>query len=316
MWCFFCMIIGIIGNGNHSKRIQKILKNKKKIFIIYKPKAPNYFDKKEFDKIKKCKTIFITSPNKTHYFYIKKLWLNRYLFCEKPPVVKKNELIFLKSLSHKKIYFNFNFRFSMIAKIIANIKNYNLGKLIYINKIVTHGLALKDDYKKNWRSNKMSNQYGIFEMVLIHYLDLINYFYKVKKIKNLKMINISQNGTSYDTCKLSFEIGKNLVADFYATYSSPLYKKFLILFTNGYIEQIENKIFIYGPAKNLDKNGLFKKPKIIKQYKLNQTKDYQNSLEESIHYFLDHSDNKKTFNKKMFIKSLESTSLMINGKNY
>lgn len=310
------MIIGIIGNGNHSKRIQKILKDKNKKFIIYKPKAPKYFDKKEFEKIKNCKTVFITTPNKTHYLYIKKLWVNRYLFCEKPPVTKKNELKFLKTLSHKKIYFNFNYRFSMMAKIISDTKKYNLGELIYINKIATHGLALKNDYKKNWRSNIKNNQYGIFEMVLIHYLDLINYFYKVKKINDLKMNNISRNGTSYDTCKLSFEIGKNLIADFYATYSSPLYKKFLLLFTNGYIEQTENKFSVYGPAKNLDKNGLFKKPKVIKQYKMNHTEDYQNSLKESIHYFLDHSDNKKTFNKKMFVKSLECTSLMINGKNY
>ena len=309
------MTIGIIGDGNHSKRIQKILKKKKEKFFIYKPKAPKYYNKLEFQKIKNCKTIFITSPNKTHYFYIKKLWKNRYIFCEKPPVVNKNELKFLKSLNHKKIYFNFNFRFSIIAKIIGNIKKYNLGDLIYINKIATHGLALKNTYKRNWRSNKKNNQFGILEMVLIHYLDLINYFYDIQKINFLKTSNISQNGTSDDTCKLTVTFGKNSIADFYATYSSPLYKKFFLLFTNGYIEQVENKISVYGPAIHLNKQGLFKKPKIIKEYKVDQIKDYQDSLIESVHYFLNHANNKKTFIKKMFKKSIESTSLMINSKN-
>ena len=43
-----CMKIGIIGNGKHSKRLQKILNKKKLNFFVYKPKKPNYFDENEF----------------------------------------------------------------------------------------------------------------------------------------------------------------------------------------------------------------------------------------------------------------------------
>ena len=42
MWCFFYMKIGIIGNGRHSKKIQKILIKKKLDFYIYKPEKPKY----------------------------------------------------------------------------------------------------------------------------------------------------------------------------------------------------------------------------------------------------------------------------------
>ena len=49
MWRYFFMTIGIIGNGGHSKRIQKILKKKKLSFFIYKPKKPKYFNKTDFD---------------------------------------------------------------------------------------------------------------------------------------------------------------------------------------------------------------------------------------------------------------------------
>ena len=47
------MDIGIIGNGGHSKRIQKILK-KKKIFI-YKPSGNNSIDSMQFEILKKKK---------------------------------------------------------------------------------------------------------------------------------------------------------------------------------------------------------------------------------------------------------------------
>ena len=93
MWRYFFMTIGIIGNGGHSKRIQKILKKKKLRFFIYKPKKPKYFNKTDFDQLKKCKTIFIVSPNNTHFKYINELHKGRYIFCEKPPVVTKKDLL-------------------------------------------------------------------------------------------------------------------------------------------------------------------------------------------------------------------------------
>ena len=72
------MKIGIIGDGGHSKRIQKILIKKKLSFFIYKPEKPNYFGEKKFDQLKKCNVIFIISPNNTHYFYLKKLYFSFY----------------------------------------------------------------------------------------------------------------------------------------------------------------------------------------------------------------------------------------------
>ena len=144
--------IAIIGNGNHSKRIQFILKKKRKNFFIYKP-IKKKEDKINFEKVKKCKIIFICSPNNTHFDYIKKLFKGRYIFCEKPPVSKKSELNKLKKINNKKIYFNFNQRFSILADLLKKINKYKLGDLVYANRICSHGLAFKKEYKKSWRSN-------------------------------------------------------------------------------------------------------------------------------------------------------------------
>jgi Predicted dehydrogenases and related proteins len=118
------MKIGVIGDGVHSKRIQKILIKKKLNFYIYKPNKPYYFNKEKFSILKKCNVIFLISPNNTHYNYLKKLYRGRYIFCEKPPVNNKKDLTKLKKIYSKKIYFNYNFRFSKISKLIMNKKKY------------------------------------------------------------------------------------------------------------------------------------------------------------------------------------------------
>ena len=119
--------IGIIGQGSQYNRISKILKTKGIKFITYKPpRDKNYYDKKKFEELIKCNTIFILSPNDTHLKYIRLLKDNRFIFCEKPPVNKFNDLKNLKKIKSKKIYFNYNFRFSKISEILGNANKFNL----------------------------------------------------------------------------------------------------------------------------------------------------------------------------------------------
>ena len=89
------MKVVIIGNGGQSKKIQKILKRKKISYDIYKPKIKLSLDSEFRDKIKKFNIFFITSPNTTHFKYLKNL-SKKYIFCEKPPVSKLSDLEKLK----------------------------------------------------------------------------------------------------------------------------------------------------------------------------------------------------------------------------
>ena len=270
------MRIGIIGDGGHSKRIQKILIKKKLSFFIYKPEKPNYFEKKKFDQLKKCNVIFIISPNNTHYFYIKKLYKTRYIFCEKPPVNNQKELSELTRLKSKKIYFNYNFRFIKIAEIIKNRDKYKLGKLVYANLSSSHGLAQKNSYKSNWRSNIKKCPKGVYEIVSIHYIDLINYLFDVFKIEKPNLINSSKIGNSYDTSLVEIKLKDEGLVNIFSTYNSSYSKNLFFLFKNGILEQRNNLITIKGPSLNLDKKGFFKPPKIIKTIKINENKDFTN----------------------------------------
>ena len=305
------MKIGIIGDGIHSKRIQKILKKKRLNFIIYKSKKPNYFNKFEFDKIKNCKIIFILSPNKTHLNYLKLLHTNRYIFCEKPPVVRKKELKILKKINSKKIYFNFNKRFSNFSLILQKKEKFKLGKLIYGSLITSHGLAQKNDYLKNWRSKKLSNRKGVFETVLIHDIDLINYIFGIKRIKQINLNNTSNRGDSIDTASIQLILKNNSIINIFSTYNSSYNESAHLLFENGLIIKNYKSLNVCGPTKTFNKKGMFIKPPNLLQKVISPKKDYEESLEKSVNYFLKHAKKNLSFKKKEFNCSIKSNEIML-----
>ena len=305
------MKVGLIGNGFHSKRIQKILEKKNIKFLLYKPIRPNYYDIKDFEMIKKCDVIFIITPNKTHLNYIKRLYPKRYIFCEKPPVNSIKDLNILKKINSKKIYFNYNFRFSKLSQILKKRKQYKIGKLIYANLITSHGLALKKEYKNSWRSNVRKSPKGVYEVISTHWIDLINFHFNIYKIGKPKLLNHSGIGSSFDTSLVEITTSVKSLVNIFSTYNSAYSKRLFFLFDNGIIEQHDDVLNIRGPAINLDKNGFFKKPKLIESYNVNENSDYNISLEKSVTFFLKKVKKKEFFNKKLFNCALKSNSLIL-----
>ena len=139
--------IGLIGYGSQAKRIIKILKSlNENIETIFKTRyrtGQNKIISNDFKNIKKCNTIFILSPNSTHFKYLKIFKKNSYIFCEKPPVDKISQLNFLKNTDISRVYFNYNYRFSKINEAIKKTRKYKFGKLLYGNIAFGHGLATK-----------------------------------------------------------------------------------------------------------------------------------------------------------------------------
>lgn len=300
------MRVALIGNGTQSRRIQKILDKKKIVYEIY-TSSDNIIKKNNKKKFKNFSSIFIMTPVNNHIEYLK-FFNQKFVFCEKPPVNNLNSLKLLKKINFKKVYFNFNFRFSKLSQILDKRKKFNLGKILNIKIILSHGLAKKKEYLKNWRSIKKKCPTGVFEIVLIHYIDLINKYFGIKNFKNINLSNSSNRGTSFDTAECNLDLrDANCKANLFATYNGPLIKKILFLFDNGVIEQNEDEIKINGPAKNFDTKGFFIKPKCIKYYKISEKKDYEQSLEKSVTYFLENVKKSRTFTKKNFLGILKNS---------
>ena len=79
--------------------------------------------------------------------------------------------------------------FSKMSEILSKIDKYKLNDLLYASVISGHGLGFKSEYSKSWRANKKECKKGVFEIVSIHWIDLINYHFDIKKIQSLKLMN-------------------------------------------------------------------------------------------------------------------------------
>ena len=305
------MKIGVIGNGKHSKRIQNILRKKYKIYI-YSPKRPSYFDKEKFKILKECDVIFIISKNSSHYKYIKKFNTSKFIFCEKPPVNKINDLKNLKKLKLDKVYFNFNFRYFILSDLIKKYKK-KLGNLIHGNIILSHGLIKKKEFLKSWRSKISENKLGVFENVTIHWIDFINYLFKIKKIEKKYFLKTSKKNY-IDSLITTIRNYDNSVINIFNSYNAPYDKDLKFIFDNGLISQKDNTIEIRGPAMNLDKRKNFIKPKLIKKIIINNNSDYNNSLVKSINFFLKYAMNKKKFPKNLNNLAIEANEMILKIK--
>ena len=309
------MQIGIIGYGNQSKKIIRILLKKKISKIIIYKKSPHKIIKnkkiqttnslKDLDKID---IIFICSPSTTHYKYIK-YFINKakYIFCEKPGLTNMNEWSYLDKLSNtnkKKLYFNFNYHFSNYFKNIdKELQNTKNGTIINLSFYASHGLAFKNK-RKIKKGNIFENIYGNLG---IHY---INFFLKfLKDIKIIKTHRISIAKKEKDTSFIYFK-SKKIFGNLFLSYASVAYKFAIIHFSNCIIMFDNDKIKKFYPRDVYSKNGLFVTPKqkIILKGNKNHIKK---SLELSIKFFLGIIEKNNFFSLKNFNLAINSAKILI-----
>ena len=124
------MKITIIGYKNHALRLKSIL-NK-----LGYDNVVNY--NYHTDTLEDSDVYFISSPNQTHVEWIDKLKeYDKYIFCEKPPATNLEDIGRLEVLLNKKLYFNFNYRSSELAKLSKDaITNNIYGKLMAVKVMI------------------------------------------------------------------------------------------------------------------------------------------------------------------------------------
>ena len=300
---------GLIGNGNHSKRIQKILRSSNIKFFTTNSKSIKL--KETIDRLINCKAIFIISPNNTHFKYLEKFRKTNYIFCEKPPASTKKQLNKIEKYDYTKIYFNFNKRFSIVAEILKKLTSkFQLGELVYSNMISSKGISIKKDYKKNWRSDIRYSKKGIFETVSIHDLDLINHLFKIKKVYKPSLKNLSRIGNTFDTSLVKIDLKNEGFVNIFSTYYSSLTRRSIFFFKNGIIEFDIDRVILRYPTKTFDKQKNFLIPKIRFKQKINFETDYLDSLKKSLHYFINIVEKNKKFKKVDFETSIKSNKFI------
>ena len=305
--------LGIIGYKNHAKRITDILKKKYNLKYTYHPtKTINVKGfTNNIEDLLRTDCIFVLCPSKNHFFYLN--YLNKkkydgYIFCEKIPVTKINELKKISKFKNNKTFFNFNLRYSILSKFLK--KNKLLGNLLSINIFDLKPIIEKKEIKKNWRMNFKDT---LITNNLVHYLDLIihNFSKKIEKM-NILSNKSNKNFKIIDNLIISFRISKKTF-NINLSYSSGLEKLYLLYFSNGKIEINDSEIKIYYPNNKIDNKGRLKKPNIYKRIKIKNI--FNESNLKSVNYFMNIVKNKKKISKRDSLTAFDTNKLILQISN-
>lgn len=325
--------IGFIGYSGHATRLIKIFDNMSEISYFYHPednidigqipvkKRDAIKTTKNLDDLYSCDGIVISSPNYTHFNYLEKLAGNYkgYIFCEKPPVSNLEELEALAKFSDddkKRIYFDFNMRFSFLNEILKTFpEKYNLGEPIRISVLAGHGLALKESYKSSWRAKKELHPAGVLETLGIHFFDVASFLFGAPSDLSYKTENYSPYGNSADTCHLSCSFKNRCRLNLTCSYCMPFSENIEINYTNGFINLSLGKIKVFGPRETFDKNGFFIRPPLIYEKTVDENDLYIESLRKSCRFFIDIISNNQEVSLKYFEQSILSNRVCLTAEN-
>lgn len=313
---------GFIGFGNHALRLHEIVSSnyKNAEFKLYNHREgydkalPGMQNVYLLNDLSDCDAIFVSSPNDSHFAYLKDLIENYsgYVFCEKPPVTECSDMAYLDRVSDdvkKRFYFNFNYRFSPYLESLKNdSSNYALGRLISASIIQGHGLALKECYTNNWRSRKETHKQGVFETFSIHYFDMFVYLLGFPKNHINYTASLSPCGDSIDNSSFMAQFNNGATLNLTTSYTTPKTNSLTFVYENGIVVFDEEKK-VYGPRDTFDERGLFADPPLIIKESFAQD-IYNDSLKKSVLYFCEVVENKAEFDIKAFDASLNTNKLL------
>ena len=315
------MNIGFIGYGNHASRLTSLLDESSFEKILrYHPSKASEGTTNDLISLFDCDAVFITSPNETHFDYIDLLVdkSDCYIFCEKPPATTMPQLSKLKGYCEKnkgRIFFNFNYRFSALAKILQNIQDTDcIGGVMLINAAISHGLAFKDGYERSWRANYEPNKSVVLDTSLIHLVDLFNYIHRSSDTLSVVSCQSSSFYYGSDTCSITLSGTKGLVINLFASYAAPYQFKMSATGTDGLIEINRDGYALYSPRDTFNDEGLFIDPPKQESRNYNFECDYVQSLKNSLEYFMDHLDAKDELSISHYDTSLETMEFLMEGE--
>lgn len=232
--------IALIGFGYWGKIYYKYLKKNNKMIVYTRSKikdAANYQNCEFTNKISKIlkdkniKKVFVITPIDTH-FQISKKFLNgnKKVLCEKPLILKQNEISLIEKKFKNQIFVSYPYTYSKIIKKVQNIiKKYQLGtpKFIYVN------------FSQAGRFNKNS----VYQLLGPHVLSIIS---KFLNLENYLIVKKKTNLFSYKNETGIYEISKNkkIFAEIIISTNYLFDKKKEIIFF------FENSNIIYDLTKN------------------------------------------------------------------
>jgi len=307
-------VLGIcfIGNGSHANRIKKIISNTGHNFKLIEHDRNLDLDRQP--DVMNSDIIFITSPNNTHIDYIKPLTMiyDGYVYCEKPPINKVEDLEIFDLINPSKFFFGFNYRFSEIQKFIFRTKEkYNLGRLININVHASYPYSVKDHYKYSWKSDIEKSPIGVIENLGIHYLDLSVTLLGVVKEVFLNSTNINKTGTTDDTASVSLLHENGSTSQIFISYATLAREDLYFSFERGDVNYNGAELNAYYPREIFNQKGLFITPPIVLSKSIDSELFHSKSLKNCVDYFINIVQTNDAFEQALCNNARISTLAML-----
>ena len=324
------MEAGVIGYRNHSARILNLLLGYPEIdhIYVYHPdrrkllkSGVQFLSSKveatsERSKLSGLDAVFIISPSRTHVEYIRSLIDDvAYLYCEKPPAATREELAYLSSLEERKrrrVYFSFNYRFSELAIIAKDlIESGQIGSPVHYNFVSTHGLAYRESFRGDWRSNGESQLSGIFGNVSIHYIDLCMWLLGSSTCVTVEKAAWSESSRTTDSVHTVMRFRNGCTASIFVSYAAPFINQAQLIFTDGFLELDNGTLILYSPRDSYDADGKFTRPPSRELLSTKSSRQYYDySLEKSLKYFVSVVAEQGGFSAQEFDQSLRSNAVI------
>jgi predicted dehydrogenase len=302
-----------IGNGGHAKRIQKILSV---LNVDYRmvdfDRTAKLSDQKG---VISCDVVFITSPNHTHAQYLSALseQFNGYIYCEKPPINRPEDLEVFNAVDFSRCFFGFNLRYSGIHEILSDAKKeFALGKLLNTHIYHSYPFATKPQYSVSWKSDVAKSPYGVVENVGIHYIDM-----SVTLSGNIKTLckstrNLIGSGSAVDTASIFCEHENGATSNIFVSYATSFREGMYLTFTNGDIEFEGDEVKVYHPRESLNDLGLAVRPPVALVKKLFGGSLHKDSMQNCIREFMNVVLNEGGFSPDLARRSKLVVSAMLN----
>lgn len=312
--------IGFIGFGNHAARLKICLDETIECseIVVYHPTKRDVNITNDFNDICACDFVFITSPNETHFFYLKKLIKrsSAYIFCEKPPCVSVNDLYYLSRLNSevkRKIFFNFNYRYSNLCQLIkSSVSDGKIGVPANVVGVLSHGLAFKESYSSSWRGKYPSNRSVVLDTSLIHLIDLCSY--ALGESFNIKCVSGKSFNHGLDSFFLGLETENKVNISLFGSYAAPYCFSLQILGTDGLIEANDTSLVLKTPRDTFNEDGFFITPPEHYRNEYSFDADYQLSLRAAVNTFLSSALSGEGCSITDFDLSLKTTKLVLDAQ--
>lgn len=302
-----------IGNGSHAKRIQKTLLGLGVDYLMVDfDRGARLSDQID---VVNCHVIFITSPNDTHAQYLAELskCFNGYIYCEKPPINRSEDLKILDVIDFSRCFFGFNLRYSGVHDFLSIIKSqFPLGKLLNTHIHHSYPFATKPEYSNSWKSDAVRSPCGVLENLGVHYIDLsVTLSGDIKNIYK-SATNLIGSGSAADTAAIFCEHENDSTSHIFVSYAASFREGMYLTFEKGDIGYDGDVLKVYYPRESFDERGLSFCPPAVLTKKISGGALHSDSMQNCIQEFVKVVLNKGEFNPDLGKRSKDVVKAMLN----